>query len=321
MTTRRKEMSPRDRRLLELLAQGHANKAIAKKMGYKDGTTRVYLHQLYRRLGVAGKTAAVVWHVNQRALAVAQERAAAAKPAAAPTTGREESAGDFALRTDLLTALGAMSLLVGPYGRVWEVASRLKGERSDPAVEERRLRVRGLWEALLRGDFAHGKRLHDEGEELYRMLEPSEAVPLALLLWLGGYTGSAARVSAHIASARHGSHRASARELNLLEAVRDATETRKADAIERIHRAASEAPAHTPARHLAMAALFHAYAAQRDTDRARRTAQALWAEAESSRQHLQAMGERFVHEVSLPRPATAAAAASASRRKEEIIGR
>jgi DNA-binding CsgD family transcriptional regulator len=309
MTSPRKEMTPRDRRLLELLAQGLANKAIAKKMGYKEGTTRVYLHQLYRRLGVAGKTAAVVWHVDQQASAA--RTLASAAPPAAPVGVGEESAGDFALRSNLFTALGAMSLLIGPYGRLWEVAARMKGERSDPAVDARRRRVRGLWEALLRGDFAHGKRLHDDPDELHRAQEsPSEAVPLALLLWLGGYTSAAARASSRMALGKHGPERVSARDLHLLEAVRDVVDTKKADALERIHRVATDAGALTPSRHMAMAALFHAYAAHGDKDRARRTAQALWAEAESSRQHLLAMGERvFAQDVSLPRPATGAAAA------------
>ena len=58
------ELSPRDRSMLELLSLGISNKAIAAKLGYQHGTTRVYLHALYRKLGVASKTAAVVWYVD-----------------------------------------------------------------------------------------------------------------------------------------------------------------------------------------------------------------------------------------------------------------
>ena len=320
MTTRNREMSARDQRLLELLSQGLANKVIAKRMGYKHGTTRVYLHQLYRKLGVAGKTAAVVWYVDQREAAPA--RTSRARPAEPKRRAgaREESVGDFALRTDLFTALGAMSLLVGPYGRLWEVAVRLKGEVPDAAVEARRVRARGLWEALLRADFAHAKRLYDDADELRDALQaPSEAVLLALLLSLGGYANASARVCLQLSRARRGTHRASAREMHLLEVVRAAFEIRKADAIERIHRAAMDAPAHTPMRHMAMAALFHAHMAHGDAERARHAAQALCAEAESSRQHLQSMGERIFAEDAAP-VAAAIAAASATRHKE-VAGR
>ena len=308
--------------MLELLALGLSNKAIARRMGYKHGTTRVYLHQLYRKLGVAGKTAAVVWYVDQHG---GSPRSSAARAASRmpSTPGSGESVGDIALRADLFTALGAMSLLIGPHGRLWEVAARLKGEGVDAAVSARRGRSRVLWESLLRGDFAHGKRVHDDDEESRRVLDsPADAVQLALLLWLGGHSAAAARLTSQIARAKQGSARATARDIHLLEAVRDAIERKKADALERIYRSAVDAAAHTPARHVAMAALFHAYALHGEADRARRTAQALWAEAEASRQHLQAMGERvFGQDASLPRPASALAAASAARPKEEVTGR
>jgi len=318
MTRRKdKEMSPRDRRLLELLAQGLPNKAIAKKMGYKHGTTRVYLHQLYRTIGVAGKTAAVVWYIDHLGAARHQATPRSQLASAAPP---EESIGHFALRTNLFTALGSMGLLVGPYGRLWEVAARLKG--SEASTEERRRRARGLWEALLRGDFAYARRVHDDSEQLRQALESAaESVPLAILLWFGGYTAAATRVSSHISRAKQGPHRVSTRELHLVEAVRDIVEGKNPDALERIHRCASDAPAHTPTRHLATAALFHAYVAQGELERAQRTAQALWAEAEASRQHLHSMGERvFTQDVSLPRPA-AGAVAPASRHREEVTGR
>jgi hypothetical protein len=53
-----------------------------------------------------------------------------------------------------------------------------------------------------------------------------------------------------------------------------------------------------------MVMLFHAYKARKDLDRARGTANAVWAAAEAARQHLEAMGVRPLgRDMSLPRPA------------------
>jgi predicted ArsR family transcriptional regulator len=58
---------------------------------------------------------------------------------------------------------------------------------------------------------------------------------------------------------------------------------------------------------MAMIALHYVYKARGDRERARATANALWAEAEGARQHLQAMGERPLYrEAALPAPAPVA---------------
>src|SRR5258708_12525077 len=74
------ELNPRDRSLLELLSLGISNQAIAAKLGYQHGTMRVYLHHLYRKLGVPSKTAAVVWYVEYRKRHSTPEAQAAAAP-------------------------------------------------------------------------------------------------------------------------------------------------------------------------------------------------------------------------------------------------
>ena len=56
--TTQKIMDPRSERMLELLAEGASARVIAKKLGYSEGTMRVYLHNLYRAIGVRNKTEA-----------------------------------------------------------------------------------------------------------------------------------------------------------------------------------------------------------------------------------------------------------------------
>jgi hypothetical protein len=104
----------------------------------------------------------------------------------------EESFGDIALRLDLQAALGAMTMFLGAYGRVWEVANRLKGADADPKADRRRQQSRLLWEAMLRGDFAYAKRLYDE-EQVPRVLvdSPPDCVLLAACCD-GSYTARAA---------------------------------------------------------------------------------------------------------------------------------
>ena len=144
----------RSRRMLELLAQGAGSKLIAKELGYQEGTMRVYLHNLYRKIGVGNKTEAVIWYLKRTGFAGVP--AAEATPEVA---AHDDLFGDMALAENLYSALGVMSRFIGPYGRVWEIGTRLSGEEVDPRKRPQRERARSLWNALLRGDFAFGKQV------------------------------------------------------------------------------------------------------------------------------------------------------------------
>src|ERR1700733_13423634 len=92
-------LEARGQRMLELLAEGASARVIARKLGYSEGTTRVYLHNLYRVIGVRNKTEAVIWHLNRtrpasgpRLEAVPAVQAAAAAPSAVPS---EPASTDF----------------------------------------------------------------------------------------------------------------------------------------------------------------------------------------------------------------------------------
>jgi DNA-binding CsgD family transcriptional regulator len=55
----RPQLTPRHRQLLDLLAAGHTNGAIARRLGLAEGTVRTHLENLYRRLEVSSRTEAV----------------------------------------------------------------------------------------------------------------------------------------------------------------------------------------------------------------------------------------------------------------------
>jgi len=313
-------LTERDVKMLELLAQGEPSKEIARKLGYRAGTMRVYLHDLYRKLHVSNKTAAVVWYFdNFRAPPAPATREAAASSAAS----LEETVGDMAVRTDLFTALGAMSTLVGPYGRLWQVAARLKGTKLEGEGEQRARRTRSLWEALLRGDFAAGKKRYDQDHASHFTIEASpERVLLAVLLLLGGYTSAADRV---IGPAPRMGRRMpgmlSANERDFLSSLRALTEFRRHDGLVALHKAAASG-ASEPLRHLAMAVIHHVYRQQGDHELAGRAAETLWAEAESSEGQLEAMGERpLCRQPSLPAAPAEPRRQAPARRKDAITTR
>lgn len=284
-------LTERDVKMLELLAQGEPSKEIARKLGYRAGTMRVYLHDLYRKLHVSNKTAAVVWYFgNFRAPVAAHPAPREERPCAAVL---EETMGEMALRTDLFTALGAMSTFIGPFGRLWQVAARLKGTRLEGEAEQRAKRARAAWEALLMGDFAAGKKRYDQDPMAMPGLDSSpERLVLAVLLVLGGYSSAAERVIGQ--PPRTGKRvpgMLTAGERDFLASLRAVVEQGRQDGLPALHRAAA-ASSPEPLRHVAMAALHHVYRIQGVEETAARVAEALWAEAESSEQQLEAMGER-----------------------------
>jgi DNA-binding CsgD family transcriptional regulator len=53
-------LTPRQTGLLKLVADGHTNIQIARRLGLAEGTVRTHLENIYERLGVSSRTAAVL---------------------------------------------------------------------------------------------------------------------------------------------------------------------------------------------------------------------------------------------------------------------
>ena len=292
-------------KILELLAQGGTSKSMAQNLGYKEGTMRVYMHHLYRKLGVNSKTRAVTWYLANvsRDVDGSPEEAA---PARGP--GGEETFGDMALRTSLLSSLGIMSMFFGGYGRMWEVATRLKGGKLDAATDQIRRTSRQLWEALLAGDFAHGKRLYDRGVTPKLFIDsPPDCLLVAIMLLVGGYSNAADQVIGQLKRREKGRLGLTGNEYKMIRALRDALNPQSGNsdnALASLYHMAAENTSQPVFKHVVMTALFYVYKEQQDTERANGAANAIWAEAESVRQHLQAMGEKPLYkDASLPQPA------------------
>ena len=52
-------LTPRQTSLLHLVAAGHTNRAIARRLGISEGTVHTHLENIYERLHVSSRTAAV----------------------------------------------------------------------------------------------------------------------------------------------------------------------------------------------------------------------------------------------------------------------
>jgi DNA-binding CsgD family transcriptional regulator len=301
-------LSDTDKKMLELLLKGSSGRTIAERLGYKEGTTRVYLHSLYKRIGVNNKTSAVTWYLDT----ITTDETHAEREAANQAQ-RIKSFGDMAARRGLLDSLGFMGVFLGPYGRMWEVTQKLKETRTShltPSDQQLRATARGLWESLLAGDFSQGKRQFDAGllPKLF-VASPSDAVTVTMMLVLGGYTSSARKAMSSLPAKKAGSLGVTIDELRALTAASDAVEKSNDSAIVAIHDMIHSGSARPVYRHLLLATLFHLYRLRGDTTRASAVADAMWAEAESARVHLEAAGDRSLPpDVALPAPPAVAPA-------------
>lgn len=55
-------LAHREEAVLELLAEGHDNKEIARRLGLGESTVKTYLRRIYAKLGVHSRQAAVAKH-------------------------------------------------------------------------------------------------------------------------------------------------------------------------------------------------------------------------------------------------------------------
>jgi DNA-binding NarL/FixJ family response regulator len=60
------QLSPQERLIMPLLAQGRTNKEIATQLGLSDKTIKNYLANIYDKLGVNRRTEAVAWYMKEQ---------------------------------------------------------------------------------------------------------------------------------------------------------------------------------------------------------------------------------------------------------------
>ena len=58
-------LTPREREVLQLLAEGDDNKTIAAALGITINTVEKHLSNIYRKLGITSRAAAIHWWVEK----------------------------------------------------------------------------------------------------------------------------------------------------------------------------------------------------------------------------------------------------------------
>lgn len=61
MDSEHEKLSPRQKQLAKLLSEGLSNKEIAWYLGLTEGTVKVYLSSMYKRLGIHGRVNIANW--------------------------------------------------------------------------------------------------------------------------------------------------------------------------------------------------------------------------------------------------------------------
>ena len=69
---RHQQLTPRQRDLLRLVAAGHTNAQIARRLGLSEATVRTHLANIYTRLQVSSRTAAVTRAFPETAVTLAR---------------------------------------------------------------------------------------------------------------------------------------------------------------------------------------------------------------------------------------------------------
>ncbi|MCU0934429.1 MAG: two-component system response regulator NarL [Thiobacillaceae bacterium] len=59
-------LTDQERRILEQIAQGRSNKVIARELGIAEGTVKVHVKHLLRKLNLRSRVEAAVWAVDRR---------------------------------------------------------------------------------------------------------------------------------------------------------------------------------------------------------------------------------------------------------------
>jgi two-component system nitrate/nitrite response regulator NarL len=59
-------LSAREQQITHLACDGLSNKAIADRLGLSEGTVKIHLHHIYRKLGIGGRNALVALALARR---------------------------------------------------------------------------------------------------------------------------------------------------------------------------------------------------------------------------------------------------------------
>jgi len=60
------KLTPRQRQIMLIVAEGLSNKEIARRLNISEGTVKIHLHQIFRHLGISNRTALTAFVYGDR---------------------------------------------------------------------------------------------------------------------------------------------------------------------------------------------------------------------------------------------------------------
>jgi DNA-binding NarL/FixJ family response regulator len=81
-------LSAREREVLDLIAQGHSNRQIARKLTIGEQTVKTHVRSILSKLGLEDRVQAAIFALRHQAASPRQQQPAPALPQADPLTGR-----------------------------------------------------------------------------------------------------------------------------------------------------------------------------------------------------------------------------------------
>lgn len=59
-------LTRREAEIMRLVSQGLANKVVARELGLQEGTVKIHLHAIYRKLGVSNRSGLILSAIANR---------------------------------------------------------------------------------------------------------------------------------------------------------------------------------------------------------------------------------------------------------------
>ncbi len=299
------ELTELEGALLELLSRGLMGREMASSLGYSPGTIRVYLHKLYAKLGVAGRSDAVEYFSRiapSKPVSVQTAEAGTADATLDPLT-----LGGFACTYGLGKALGAMQVFIGPFAKGRSGYEHLGGVAVKNGSPESGLvaRSRELWSALLDGRFESAKSyISALGPDQAVAQSKSSALIAYAMLSLGGFTALAERLHQGMPAKRNGAGVTTLDERKFMGALRGDVSTWDDYRISALTNLVQSQLTRQALRELALVTLFHLYRTHNKPAPAAQLACTLWAECDRARADLESEGvDDFASQLLGPPPA------------------
>ena len=129
------QLSPREKLILRCLVEGDSNKRIARKLDIAEGTVKVHIKAILRKIGAHNRTQAAIWGMNNQSLASRAQSQSPKLSSDADNAVRSKGPDDALLSLDVKGLRDEEADLLGRGGSL--PVCKTSRERSVPLAEHR----------------------------------------------------------------------------------------------------------------------------------------------------------------------------------------